>query len=468
MVALGPRPKHIFVVGLTRLRLRVILTSVGLVLVFTTALSILNVLVPGDAGLFERVVVNVVAIAGYSAAMAYLWYRARIRQYDLTKATTAVLDDIPVGVAFLNELFRFEFVNREFARICGVPQRDLLDREVSSVIWPDDLGKIDRAHKRRLVGEGSTYEIRIHRPDGSAAETVVSAIPFMNKGRFEGVLAVVDDITEFEEIRREAERFQNVSGFLMDAVTHDLSNAMQMVLSLSGVASRLSAGKDDRLAKLAVATEGAAKRSTRLIKDVKMIAIAENQQWPAGPTRVGRLVAEALDRIGQSTSAYIRADIPPHLANAMVSTNDMAVLAVAKVLEEAISGVSPEEPHVELLVSSRSSHDEGAIIAITIRGSKQTLGLDDLQALTEAPRDFTAARLVWRHGVRLALASAIAEAQGWRLVALPEESGIGTIFEFRIPRTDRGEPDGGSTLAGAALEAGAVRGEPVAQSGSGG
>ncbi len=462
MVALGPRPKHVSLVALTRLRRRVILTSVGLLLVFTTALSVVNMFVPEDASVVERVVVNVVAIAGYSAAMAYLWYRAGIRQYDLTKASTAVLDDIPAGIAFLNELFRFEFVNREFARICGVSRRDLLDRDVSSVIWPDDREKVDRAHKRRLVGEGSTYELRIHRPDGSAAETVVSAIPFMNEGKFEGVLAVVDDITEFVEVRREAERFRNVSGFLMDAVTHDLSNSMQIVLSLSGVASKLTAGKDDRLAKLAVSTEEAAERSTRLIKDVKMIAVAENQEWPAGPTRIGRVVAEALDRIGPSTRAYIRADIPPDLANAMVSTNDLAVLSVAKVLEEAISGISPEEPHVELLVSSRSSHDEGAIIAITIRGSKQTPGRHDVQALTQTPSDFTAARLVWRQGVRLALASAIAEAQGWRLVAVPEESGIGTIFEFRIPRTDRREPDGGFTPAGAALEAGAVRGEPFA------
>jgi hypothetical protein len=116
-----------------------------------------------------------------------------------------------------------------------------------------------------------------------------------------------------------------------------------------------------------------------------------------------------------------------------VDANELAPLAIAKLMEEAATGADPGNPQVRVETTLRDDGAGPSTLVLSIHGYRKLLSPSDAEALVAAPGSHSTERLAWRQGVRLALASAIVHAHGWGLAASRDRDGRGTAFEIAVP-----------------------------------
>lgn len=433
MVALGPRPRDLTIPSERAVVRRVRVASAALFVAFLfgsfAAFGLLSAI--GAESLAGVVYIGV--LGAYGASFGYLLWRAGRRELALIRTTTVLFQDLPVGVVFLDESGKVTYANPALSRMSGRTLEEVRGVEVAAFIHPEDKPRLERELRRRASGEVSPYELRVLRKDGNLLRTVITAIPLMDGDRYDGALAVVHDVTDVLEARARADRYQELSAFALDAVTHDLSNRMQAVVARTGIAAALLPAEASRSKEALATAAEAADRAGQLIKEVKQIAAAERENWPKRTLEITALVDRAIAIADVPVPLQVEAEVLPEAAAARVEASDLAPLVLSKLLEQAAEGASPARGGGKLLlaVSVESAPEPQALMRV--HGFNRTVSDDDLKLMLAAPREAAGRELPWRSGVKLSLAAAVAQAHGWGVRAVRDKDGKGTIFEVRIP-----------------------------------
>jgi PAS domain S-box-containing protein len=147
----------------------------------------------------------------------------------------AVLDDIGVAVAVIDNQHRFVFTNKAAREMFGATEN------LSVAEWRRAYKVHDRQGRRILAGRGPVaqalagvvvqpHEVRVTRPDGSIKWLHVAAHPFSVMG-LAGVLVFIADETEQVELRKAIERFRRIEEFAVMAggLAHDFNNIISVV-----------------------------------------------------------------------------------------------------------------------------------------------------------------------------------------------------------------------------------------------
>jgi PAS domain S-box-containing protein len=96
------------------------------------------------------------------------------------------------------------FVNKVLCRMLGYAVYELLGKPVSMLFYPDDIPALEERLARRRQGLSDQFEQRYRRKDGEPVWALVSVSPILgDEGRYQGVLAMVADLTDRK--RAEAE-----------------------------------------------------------------------------------------------------------------------------------------------------------------------------------------------------------------------------------------------------------------------
>ncbi len=431
MSALGPRPRDLDVPSESAVKRRVRLATFA---VFAAFLA-------GSVGLFALLAelgaqsltgaAYVLVLAAYGSAFGYLLWRSSQRELALVRTTSLFLEDLPVGILFVDPEGTVTYANPALVAMTGRSVEEVRGRSAAAFVHPEDRQRIGRELLRRAKGEVSTYELRIAHKDESVLHGMITAIPFFDGYRFDGSLAVVLDMTEILEMRAKAARYQELSAFALDAVTHDLSNRMQEILSRAAIAGALVPGESARAKAAIQAATQAAERATRLIREVKQIAAAERLSWPKRTIEVPALVGQALSIADVPPPMRVEAEVSPEAAAIKVGANDLAPLVLSKLLEHAAEGGRGEGGRLLLKATVESS--SAPQLVVRVLGSRRAVSDDDLKLMMAPPREAGAGETPWRSGVKLALASSVAQAHGWGLRASRAKDGKGAVFEVYIP-----------------------------------
>jgi PAS domain S-box-containing protein len=100
------------------------------------------------------------------------------------------------GIVMIDVTEHIFQVNRIFADMLGYGEEELVGMYVPDLIHGEDQGSHRSEIEKRRAGQASQYERRFVRRDGSEVWTLVSATPqFDAKGKFDGVFAMITDIT---------------------------------------------------------------------------------------------------------------------------------------------------------------------------------------------------------------------------------------------------------------------------------
>lgn len=436
MAALGPRPRNLAIPNEAEVQRRLWRTT-GTVFV---AFALLGWLVMYEAAsrLGGGVVTGLLGVSllmSYGAVLGYLLLLASRREVALIRTTSIFLGESPIAVGFTDEKGKITYANPALERLTGRSLAELADGPGDAFVHPEDRARMaaEAARSGARPGRAGSYALRVLRADGTVLKTLISVMPFEKDGNFDGSLAVVVDLTELEAAREAAERSGQLAAFALDVVTHDLSNTMQSVAGRADLAVATMKGDEPAARKALAGVQDATGRATRLIREVKQIAAADRENWPKREVDVKALLDAALKGVAVPGDTPVQVQAAPEALGLSISVNDLAAVALGKLVEEAADAPPGKRRPIGIHVLVEES---GALV-FRVTGAGRNISADDLKSMVAAPRELAAKDKPWRAGVRLALAASIAEAHGWQLRALPAEGG-GSVFEVR--GANRGRP----------------------------
>ena len=96
----------------------------------------------------------------------------------------------------------FEFVNPAYASLIGYTPAGLIGRNPMDFAAPEDHDILIEQKKQRQAGKSSSYESRLVRADGSAANVLITGVPRNISGDDapHGSISVITDLSEHKQI----------------------------------------------------------------------------------------------------------------------------------------------------------------------------------------------------------------------------------------------------------------------------
>src|SRR5690348_3830210 len=162
-----------------------------------------------------------------------IWYsfrnsarKLKSENYDLLKSSEdrykTIVETAQEGIWMVDKDNITTFVNNRMAEMLGYTKEEMVGKTVFEFI--DEPGKeIAKENlRRRKAGISEDLEFRFITRSGKEVWTQVSSTPLYKNGVFDGVLAMLTDITTrkkaLDDIRRSNESFQLISRTTNDAV----------------------------------------------------------------------------------------------------------------------------------------------------------------------------------------------------------------------------------------------------------
>ena len=138
------------------------------------------------------------------------------------------------GLGIINPEGTFTFANPAMETIIGACSEGLIGKRLSAFLAPDSIQIEQEANLRRSLGQKTSYEINILRPDGKLRCLSVTATPWFKDNAFAGSFSLCQDITSRKQVE-EAEREQRT---LAEAL-RDTAAALTSSLTLDVVLDRI-------------------------------------------------------------------------------------------------------------------------------------------------------------------------------------------------------------------------------------
>jgi len=238
-----------------------------------------------------------------------------------------------------------------------------------------------------------------------------------------------------EAFARELQELDRTKGELIQILSHEL---LTPITAIQGFASTLSEHRGelgaDEMRAVASGVTQAGRRIKRLVGSLAASAHLDREdvRLPSGPVAVGHVVWETATEFDHEPGRLVLPDNPDLLARRIWADPDLAVRALATVVENAMSLSLPTE-EVEIGICAREQSIE---IAVLDRGPgvPEELRPRMFDAFTQA--DTSTTRTHQGLGIGLYLARRIMKAHAGD-VEFSEREGGGSVFRLVFPSFDR-------------------------------
>lgn len=134
-----------------------------------------------------------------SISMAIDRYRTEQNRKRIESLYNTVVENLHQGVLMCDPTDKILFANEAFCNIAGIPADQLKGMNIGSLISPRDTGRTTSVREMRSMGERSSYQLTLIRPDGRKIPVTVSGIPRFEEGdSFQGTIGLFEVIEEGE------------------------------------------------------------------------------------------------------------------------------------------------------------------------------------------------------------------------------------------------------------------------------
>ncbi len=146
--------------------------------------------------------------ATHIAAIAITRHRQEETLRNERDFARQVMDTMGEGLAVTDADGNLAYANPAFAALVGHDSQAMLGHNPADYVVAEDRAKLQQAFIERHRDNRSSYEIRLQHRDGQTTPVLVSGVPRMWRSQYQGVIAVVTDLTErkrTEQALRESE-----------------------------------------------------------------------------------------------------------------------------------------------------------------------------------------------------------------------------------------------------------------------
>jgi len=352
----------------------------------------------------------------------------------------------PVGIVRVDRVGGIAFANAEAERILGLSRAELAGRAYDAPGWriADENGAPfpheNLPFERVRATLAPVYGVRHSLDRGGDRRTIVSvnAAPLVDAaGEFDGMVAIVDDITdqrraevEREALIRELERKNAELERFTFTVSHDLKSPLVTIRGFLGlIAESARKGDQRRLENDIKRVEGAASRMERLLGELLELSRVGRQMSPPEPVPFELVVADAIGLVeGSLRAAGVEVVVEPGLP-VVLGDRTRLVQVTQNLLDNAVKFRGPSPTPLVRIGSRRGGEQEPLVlfvedngVGIEPRHQDKIFGLfDKLDARSEGT------------GIGLALVKRIVETHGGRIWVESEGPGRGARFCFTLP-----------------------------------
>ncbi len=133
-------------------------------------------------------------------------YRKQLEKSEYQYRT--ITENIAEGVFSVDQYENFTYTNQIFCNMIGHSNNDILDKNLRDVSTPDSFKIIQEQTKKRRIGSTDRYIIEMVDKTKKTVHVELACSPvFDNETTYQGVIAVVRDVTQVVELRKIYKQF---------------------------------------------------------------------------------------------------------------------------------------------------------------------------------------------------------------------------------------------------------------------
>lgn len=337
------------------------------------------------------------------------------------------------GILLVDGEGRVRDHNAALAQLLGRAPEALRGAPLVDLYAPADVRRARHGLATLVSGERDGYveERRYRRADDSEVPVLVRAVALRDgAGRFEGALAIVEDLSEVRALEAQADVSDRLAalGTIAGGLVHELSSPVAAVLSDLGFAVDALARPEVDVGEVRRVLEearGSVSRVRELLREVRIFARGARPHGDAERVDPERVIRALVTLAGPELRPEARLElaVEPGVPEVRAGAEEVALL-VLKLLLNATEAVRGREDRQVAVSVAR----EGAFVALRVRDHGPVIPPDHLPRVFDA----SGAAPPGRRGHGLAGCRSLAEGLGG---AVRVESGPaeGTVFTVLLP-----------------------------------
>jgi len=112
-----------------------------------------------------------------------------------------MISNNPDAIFLIDENGHVLDINKSGTSIFGYTSEEFKESHYQNILIPSANYNVKRLFVKTLLGESCTYEAKAYRKNGDILNLIVKNIPLLSNGKIYGVMIIVQDVTEFVQIR---------------------------------------------------------------------------------------------------------------------------------------------------------------------------------------------------------------------------------------------------------------------------
>ena len=252
-----------------------------------------------------------------------------------------------------------------WSRILGRPMDDIIGRDITAFIHPEDLATAQAKLLNITAGQPAGFACRLSRADGSWCWLSWRGVPLPGERLIYAVARDITDERERDEKLRQSQKME-VVGQLTGGVAHDFNNLLTIIMGSLELLQRSLEHAEPRILRRVDAAMDGARRAAALTH--RLLAFSRRQPLAPRPIEVNRLLASMSDMLHRTLGEAVAVEI-------VAGAGLWPALADANQLENAL---------LNLAINARDAMPNGGHLTIetqnTYLGDDYVAGREDVPA----------------------------------------------------------------------------------------
>lgn len=364
---------------------------------------------------------------------------SRLRVDESQQRLQRAIDAVPVLVSFVNRDLRYEFANRAYTEMLGVPTETMIGKLVSEVLDAETFAQIEPRVHAALAGEPQHFEAVVG-AEGRRLSVMIDYRPERDQeGVVTGVYVSAADISANKQAELELEAAFEAARLANDAksdflakMSHEIRSPMAAILGFADILDRQLREPDDRNCIDIIRTNG--EHLLSLINDLLDLSQIELRriELASEVTNVRELLSGSYNTL-RPRAAQNRVTLEGRLRDCLDAGLRTDVRRLKQVLINLLTNAIKFGAGGRVILSARRSHRRSELV-ISVADTGEGIAATDVERLFEpfCQLDASSNRAYEGSGLGLTICKQLIEQMGG-VIRVRSQRGRGSVFQVRLP-----------------------------------